>query len=108
MSRRNSQANRKALQLAAQVKDALSWVLDSATGDDLLSACSVDSVEPLPGGRLHVTIAVPGDLSSVEIGRRLSAAAPTLRMGIAPSITRRKVPELVFLAVPAANLTGPP
>ena len=94
--------DRKALQLARQVREALSWVLGSATGDDRLAACSVEAVEPLPGGnRLLVKVGVPPDLPATEVTQRLAAAAPALRAEVAQSITRRKVPELVYLAVPA-------
>ena len=93
--------DRKALQLARQVREALSWVLGSATGDDRLAACSVEAVEPLPGGnRLLVKVGVPPDVPASEVTERLAAAAPALRVEVAQSITRRKVPELVYLAVP--------
>jgi ribosome-binding factor A len=95
--------DRKALQLSRQVREALSWVLGTATGDDRLAACSVEAVEPLPGGhRLLVKVGVPPDLPPSEVTERLAAAAPVLRTEVAQSITRRKVPELVYLAVPAA------
>jgi hypothetical protein len=78
------------------------WVLGSSTSDDLLAACSVEAVEPLPGGsRLLVRVGVPPDLRASEVNQRLAAAAPALRAEVARSITRRKVPELVYLAVPA-------
>jgi len=95
--------DRKALQLARQVREALMWVLGSATGDERLAACSVEAVEPLPGGnRLLVRVGVPADLAVTEASELLAAAGPALRTEVAQSITRRKVPELVFLAVPAA------
>jgi hypothetical protein len=89
------------LQLCAQVKDALAWVLGSATNDDRLAACSVDSVEPLPGGnRLLVKVGVPPDLPLADVTASLAAAAPALRAEVAQSITRRKAPELLYLPVP--------
>ena len=95
--------DRKALQLARQVREALSWVLGSATGDDRLAACFVEAVEPLPGGnRLLVKVGVPPDVPASEVTERLAVAAPALRAEVAQSITRRKVPELVYLAIPAA------
>src|SRR4051812_27647508 len=95
--------DRKALQLARQVPAALMWVLGSAPGDDRLAACSVEAVEPLPGGnRLLVKVGVPPDLPAGEVSQRLAAAAPALRVEVAQAITRRKVPELVYLAVPTA------
>jgi ribosome-binding factor A len=93
--------DRKALQLARQVREALTWVLGSVTGDDRLAECSVEAVEPLPGGnRLLVKVGVPPDLPASEVSRRLAAAAPALRVEVAQAITRRKVPELVYLPVP--------
>jgi ribosome-binding factor A len=93
--------DRKALQLAKQVHEALSWVFGSVVHDDKLVACTVDAVEPLPGGnRLLVKIGVPPDLTASDVTVRLGAAAPALRAEVAQSITRRKVPELVYLAIP--------
>jgi ribosome-binding factor A len=107
MSRRKSrrrlqQSRRKTLQLCAQVREALSWVLGSTIKDDRLTPCQIEAVEPLPGGnRLLVKVVVPPDLDVAEVTDRLVVAAPALRSEVAHSITRRKVPELVYLAVPA-------
>jgi ribosome-binding factor A len=107
MSRRKSrprhgQSQHKTLQLCAQVRDALSWVLGSTIRDDRLTPCQIEAVEPLSGGnRLLVKVVVPPDLNVAEVNDRLAAAAPALRSEVAQSITRRKVPELVYLAVPA-------
>ena len=95
--------DRKALQLCRQVREALSWVLWTATGDDRLAACSIEAVEPLPGGnRLLVKVGVPPDVPASEVSQRLATVAPILRAEVAQSITRRKVPELVYLAIPTA------
>src|SRR3954452_694959 len=95
--------DRKALQLARQVREALIWVLGSATGDDRLAACSVEAVEPLPGGnRLLVKVGVPPDLPAAEVSQRLARGGPPLRVEVAQAIPRRKVPELVYLAIPTA------
>jgi ribosome-binding factor A len=94
--------DRKALQLCAQVRDTLIWVLGSATGDDRLATCSVEGVEPLPGGnRLLVKVGVPADLPLSEVTAALDAASAALRAEVAQAITRRKAPELVYLPVPA-------
>jgi ribosome-binding factor A len=95
--------HRKTLQLCRQVREALTWVLGSATGDERLAACSIEAVEPLPGGnRLLVKVGVPPDVPTIEVSQRLAAAAPALRTEVAQAITRRKVPELVFLPIPVA------
>jgi ribosome-binding factor A len=90
--------------LCEQVRVALSWVIGSAIGDDLLAVCHVQAVEPLRGGsRLLVKISVPPDVSVAEVVDRLAVATPVLRAEVAQSITRRKVPELVYTAVPASS-----
>jgi ribosome-binding factor A len=89
------------MQLCRQVQEALTWALGTATRDEQLSYCSVESVEPLPGGnRLLVKVSVPPDLPLGEMAERLATATPALRTEVAQAITRRKAPELVFLAVP--------
>jgi ribosome-binding factor A len=91
--------DRKTLQLCEQVKDTLNWVLGSV--DDQLILSHVQAVEPLPGGRLLVKVTVPPDVSIPEAMTSLAAAAPALRAEVAQAITRRKAPELVYVAVPA-------
>lgn len=96
------QPDRKALQLCRQVREALTWVLGSATGDGRLA---VEAVEPLPGGnRLLVKVGVPPDVPLADVADRLAAAAPALRTEVAQAITRRKAPELVYLPVPASTV----
>ena len=94
--------DRKTLQLAEQVRQALNWVLGSVVRDERLALCHVISVEPLAGGnRMLVKVGVPADVSLGEVVNGLAVAAPALRAEVAQSITRRKVPELVYTAVPA-------
>jgi len=96
-----AQPDRKTLQLCEQVKEALSWIFGSATADDRLTLCHVQAVEPLgKGNRLLVKVGVPPDISVAAVIDRLAEAAPVLRSEVAQSITRRKVPELVYMAVP--------
>ena len=96
------QAGRKKLQLCRQVQHALMWALGSANSEDVLAYCSVEAVEPLPGGnRLLVKISVPSDLSLAMVTERLAHSAAALRAEVAQAVTRRKVPELLFLPVPA-------
>jgi ribosome-binding factor A len=91
------------MQLCRQVQEALSWALGTTIRDDWLSLCSVAGVEPLPGGnRLMVTVSVPSDLQLSEVEERLVSAASTLRAEVAQAITRRKVPELLFVAIRTA------
>lgn len=87
--------DRKALQLAAQVKEALSWVLGSSA-DAVLTDCQIAEVQPLPAGRILVTVFAPPDIPIAKVFERLDAASGWLRTEIAQAITRRKTPELVF------------
>ncbi len=94
--------DRKALQLGAQVKDALNWVLGSVSDrpDDVLVLCAVADVEPLPGGnRMVVKVAVPPDVALSRVTDQLAESASALRMEVALAITRRKVPELIYVPV---------
>ena len=94
--------DRKTLQLCGQVKEALSWVIGSATNDERMMLSYVQAVEPLPGGnRLLVKVAVPADVSITDATTSLAVATPALRVEVAQAVTRRKVPELVYIAVPA-------
>lgn len=118
MSRRNYQQNqpmglpnftprpdRKTLQLCAQIRDALHWVLGSTDEDEednVLMDCQVIAVEPLPGGnRVLVKIGVPPEISLTDVQEELGKSANRLRMEVAQAITRRKVPELIYL--PTSN-----
>ena len=90
------------MQLCAQVREALIWVLGSTIKDDRLTPCQIEAVEPLSGGnRLLVKVVVPPDLNVADVNDRLAAAASALRTEVVQSITRRKAPALVYLAVPA-------
>ena len=94
--------DRKFLQLCAQVKDALHWVLGSVVdrADNVLILCSVEAVEPLPGSnRMIVKIGVPPGTSISKVTDQLAEAASDLRMQVGQAITRRRVPELVFMPV---------
>jgi ribosome-binding factor A len=94
------ESGRKTLQLCEQVREALSWIIGSAIGDDRLAQCQVQAVEPLAGdNRLLVKVAVPPDVPVAEVVDRLSAAAQVLRAEVAQSINRRKMPELVYTVV---------
>lgn len=99
--------SRKLLQLCRQVHEALSWVLGSIHDDDRLVMCSIDAVVPLPGNnRLMVRVHVPNDIPLVEAADLLARVAPALRVEVAQSITRRKVPELVFIPVRMIGASG--
>lgn len=93
---------RKALQLCGQVKDALLGIL-SRSADPAVRDVTVVSVEPAPhAGRLMVTVAVPVPADATDRAAAadgLARAAGWVRREVALTITRRKVPELVFRVV---------
>jgi ribosome-binding factor A len=91
---------RKDLQLCAQVREALYWVLGLAVGDESLAELRVVAVEPLPNAsRLLVTLAVSADVDAASATLRLHRAAKAVRAEVASAIHRRKAPELVFRVV---------
>ena len=93
--RSNPQQDRKTLQLCRQVQRALSL----AIGD-----VSVDAVEPMgSAAQLLVRVGVPPTVSPVDVVARLNGRAPQLRAEIASAISRKRVPTLTFVAVPAGS-----
>ncbi|WP_439622259.1 ribosome-binding factor A [Gemmata sp.] len=89
------QAGRKALQLCAQVRDALHQAL-AGCGDPVLQALTVASVEPAPHtGRLLVVLSAP-DAAREPVEASVSRAAGFLRTEVAAAICRRHAPEVVF------------
>ena len=93
---------RKDLQLCAQVRDALWFVLGSTVGDESLADLQVVSVEPLPDAtRLLITLAAPNETDLAKASSQLQDATKAIRAEVAASINRRKTPELVFRVVHA-------
>ena len=99
---RNGHGDHKTLQLCRQVQRALGFAL-SESEDDLLRDLMVVSVEPAPNARrLLVTAAsLDGPIDLVQTLAHLEAARGWLRCEVAASITRRKVPDLMFRCVEA-------
>jgi len=91
---------RKALQLCAQVKEALEAALAADCGDSLLQELNVATVQPAPNSaRLLVMVRPPADVGASQVMEHLSRAAGKLRCEVAASICRKKVPELAFCVV---------
>jgi ribosome-binding factor A len=90
---------RKTRQLCGQVARAVGLALGSSH-DTLLQGVVVERVEPAPdANRLRVWVSwdETGDaLSPDVVVGRLTAAAPWVRSEVAGTITRKRVPELVF------------
>lgn len=87
--------------LCRQVERALRLALGEV-GDDLVAQLEIDSAAPAPSAsHLLVRVIVPPtvDAPVSEIVARLGRAAPRLRYAIAPSISRKRVPELSFVPV---------
>lgn len=99
-SRRDS---RKDWQLCRQVFETLNYVLSGDSHDDVLRGLLVAEVTPAPDAtRLLVTVQ-PLDVGDTPdpmvILQRLQQAMGRLRAEVGRSISRRKVPELVFRVV---------
>ena len=96
--------DRKTLQLCEQVRQTLEYVLTGELDDDLLRTLYVAKVEPAPdAGRLLVTVVPLAGLATaaepldpVAVVTRLHARAGELRSAVAGSISRRKVPDLMY------------
>ncbi|HEX5054236.1 MAG TPA: ribosome-binding factor A [Planctomycetota bacterium] len=92
-----------ALQLCAQVHDALSFALGDTT-DPILLDLVLDRVEPMPDDR-HVVVVVQ-DPCGPGVGETLAArdqARGFLRAAVAEAVTRRRVPQLSFTVGPAGG-----
>jgi hypothetical protein len=89
--------------------------LAGESADDLLRDLYVLSVEPMGGpGQLVVSVVLPAHAgaaasapSAAEIIARLGARTPALRAAVAREISRKRVPNLSFIVVPAPGATGP-
>ena len=92
----------KTLRFCRQVRESLS-IAFGACGDTVLSTLAVESVVPAPdAGHVFVTLSftaepIPDPLDALA---RLHAAAGWLRVLIAGSISRKRVPELAFRFAP--------
>lgn len=105
---RHRDLNRKTQQLCQQVWHVLEAVLTGEARDADLQGLSVISVVPAPhAGRLLVTVqswAEDAFSRWTVIDEKLRRATPWLRSELAASISRRRIPELVFQF---AGLTTP-
>jgi ribosome-binding factor A len=93
---RERQAERKNRQLCRQVQRSLNLAL--AEGDAGVSDLYVDDVTADGGGPLVVHIAVPAARAVGDALEALRADAPRLRAEVARAITRKRTPELAFVA----------
>lgn len=93
-------SNHKNLQMCGEIARTLSLVLAWESGDDLLQALIVESVQPAPdSSRVLVTVRVQPRAEVVDIGQvqeRLHQCRGRFRTEVAAAIHRKRVPELVF------------
>jgi ribosome-binding factor A len=95
----NKVPNRKALQLCAQVAEALTCAL-GACGDELLRNLVVTAVVPAPNSaHLLITLTpspAAGPVTTEMASSHLDRAAGKLRSEVAAAIHRKRAPELTF------------
>jgi len=106
----NQRPDRKSLQLASQVAEVISMVLCEQE-DDLVRDLMVESVIPLPNGsRLLVSLTPAISARSLDLSKameHLQSVQAAIKSEVANSITRRKVPDLIFRILPGDNLKSP-
>jgi len=89
-------ADHKTLRLCRQVLEALQIGL-AGCADEVLQQVSIASVDPgADPSRLEVKVDLPPDLDPADAIVRLEGAKGLLRSLAAESISRKKVPDLVF------------
>jgi ribosome-binding factor A len=101
---RSRRTGRKDWQLCRQVSETLNSILSGECRDDVLQGLYVCDVQPHPDAtRLLVTVGplVRGDtIDPGPVIEHLHRSNGWLRSEVARSISRRKVPELMFRVVP--------
>jgi hypothetical protein len=95
--------SRKTLQLCGQVAEALNYAFASVCNDDVLRPLGVVAVQPAPDeSRLLVTVAptLPCPFDPSQILAHVQQALGKLRLEVAASIHRKRVPGLTFRVAP--------
>ena len=98
-SRNLDAANKKARQLCRQAIETLELVLADCD-DELMHSLAVADVQP-GGDAARLLVSIQADLDADAFDRqfvlsRLQAQTPRLRAELARSISRKRVPQLVF------------
>ena len=104
--RSHQKQNYKTEQLCRQVQRALSLALAGECDDDVLRELSVEFVTAGASSQLIVHIAIPWrqpPISLPDVIQRLARVSGLLRRSVAQAITRKRVPELLFLPVAPAK-----
>lgn len=101
-------SSRKDMQLCKQVLRTLAAALHGGCADPVLSECEVLSVEPFPHtGRLRVVVAPRASAAPIagrDVLSRLGTARGFLRSQLAGTISRKRIPELVFALGPVKEV----
>ena len=95
-------SSQKALQLCAQVHDALAYALGE-TSDPVLLDLQVAFVEPMSGSQLLVGVIDSHGHGLVAALAALDRARGYLRTAVAEQIHRGKAPQLSFTLVPSGG-----
>jgi ribosome-binding factor A len=91
--------NRKSEQLRAAIERALTTAVDCDLDDPALADLRLVDVVVEPGGAFAALFATDRvELGAVE--QRLRDAAPVLRLALARSLARKRVPQVSFHVVP--------
>ena len=93
------QAERKTQQFCRQVQRALNLALADRSIGDGINDLFVEEVLPAPDcGHLLVHVVVPAGLRGADVMTALGREAPRLRSEVTSAISRKRAPELFFVA----------
>lgn len=108
---RQRRDSRKDWQVCRQVFETLNYVLSGDGRDMVLCGLNVAEVVPAPDATRLLVVVEPLDqldaIDPVLILQRLKQATGRLRAAVASSISRRKVPELIFQLADRSPPTRP-
>ena len=106
-SRGEPVSNRKDAQLCAQVAEEIGLTL-AASRDEDLNGVWVMGVEPYPNvGHLRVVVQAAQGTDEDRVHEKLAANLAYLRQEVAESISRKKVPNISFVVLPATPPKAP-
>jgi ribosome-binding factor A len=104
VAHRNQATDHKQMQFCKQVANALHLALPASL---ITEGASLFGVEPAPNaGRLRVVVEIARNGDRYKVEQQLNRSASFLRTELARSISRRRVPVLVFLVKPKEGDDG--
>jgi hypothetical protein len=99
--------DQKAMQLCRQVERAVALALAGECHDEVLRELTVETVQPAGGTtQLVVQLRVPARVKLPDVLERLDGRAARLRLAVASAISRKRVPTLTLICLPAAPVEG--